>query len=133
MVSTLMVVSVLVLPGLLTAATELARRPAELPINRHVGEIARVLARQLLREAFALACLPYDAFISLEAIARTLARVLVSGRRLLEWRTASDAQRSAASGLASTYASMWILPIVAVVVTTELALRHPVALPWPGP
>ena len=132
-VSTLMVVSVLLLPGLLTAATALARRPAELPIDRHVWGIARVLARQLLRETFALACLPYDAFISLEAIARTFARVLVSGRRLLEWRTASDAQRSAASGLANTYASMWILPVVAAAVATELALRHPGALPVAGP
>ena len=128
-----MVFSVLLLPGLLTAASALARRPAELPLDRHVWGIARVFARQLLREAFALACLPYDAFISLEAIARTVARVLVSGRRLLEWRTASDAQRSAASGLASTYASMWILPVVAVVVATELALRHPGALPIAGP
>jgi len=82
-VSTLMVGSVLLLPGLLNAATALARRPVELPIDRHVWGIARVLGRQLLREAFALACLPYDAFISLEAIARTVGRVLVSGRRLL--------------------------------------------------
>ncbi len=132
-VSTLMVVSVLLLPGLLTAATELGRRPAELPMDRHVWGIARVLTRQLLREAFALACLPYDAFISLEAIGRTLARVLVSGRRLLEWRTASDAQRSAAAGLVSTYASMWILPVVAVAVATGLALRHPGGLPVAGP
>jgi cellobiose phosphorylase len=132
-ISTLVVISVLLLPGLLTAATELGRRPVELPIDRHVWGIARVLSRQLLREAFALACLPYDAFISLEAIGRTFTRVLVSGRRLLEWRTASDAQRSAAAGLGSTYASMWILPVTAAVVATGLALRSPGALPVAGP
>ena len=131
--STLMVLSILVLPGLLTATAELARRPTELPMDRHIGAIARALARQLLREAFALACLPYDAFISLEAILRTIGRVLVSGRRLLEWRTASDAQRGAQTGLAATYLSMWILPVTASVVATGLAMRHPGALPVAGP
>ena len=38
--------------------------------------------------------------VSCDAIARTRLRVLVTGRRLLEWRTARDAQRAATRGLA---------------------------------
>ena len=45
LVSTLMVVSVLLLPGLLTAATALARRPTELPIDSHVGGDRACLSR----------------------------------------------------------------------------------------
>ena len=70
--------------------------PADLPAGQHgrhglAGVRAPGAARGVLRSP----TLPYDAYISLEAIARTASRVLVTRRKLLEWRTASDAQRAA--------------------------------------
>jgi len=47
-------------------------------------------------DVFAIGWLPYDAYLSADAIARTAVRVLGTGRELLEWQTASDAQRGAA-------------------------------------
>ncbi|MDX2024039.1 MAG: glucoamylase family protein [Deltaproteobacteria bacterium] len=129
---TLIVVSIFALPGLLTAATDLARRPSDLPFNYHALSIARALARQLLRELFNLAMLPYDAFISIDAITRTGFRVLVSHKRLLQWRTASDAQRSAHADVAGTYVSMWSLPITAMVLAFVILQRNPEALPVAG-
>ncbi|HEY4884619.1 MAG TPA: glycosyltransferase family 2 protein, partial [Myxococcales bacterium] len=108
--SSAVVAAILVLPGLIAAAAELARRPTELPRSRHAREIAGTLARQLVREAFALACLPYEAFVSVGAILRTAGRLLFTHRRLLEWRTAADAQRSARTHFAGAYLSMWIAP-----------------------
>ena len=126
--STLTLVAILVLPGLLTAAAELARRPRDLPWGRHVREIARSLARQLLREAFALACLPHDAFIALSAIVRTAGRVLFTQRRLLEWRTASDAQAAARRSVGGSYATMWSAPLIAVAAALGLVAQDRVAL-----
>ena len=112
--ATLLVVGMYLLPALLTAAAELARQPADLSPAHHGREIVRGLARQIFREFFALACLPYDAYISLEAIGRTMARMLVTKRKLLEWRTAREAQRTARTQLSGFYISMWILPAIGV-------------------
>ncbi len=125
---TSVVTGVLLLPALMTAATELARRPAELGREQHGRLVLRTLWRQVMREGFALACLPYDAFISMDAIARTGARVLVTRRRLLEWRTASDAQRSARVDLGGFYISMWVLPAMAVAIALMLGMVRPHAL-----
>ena len=114
------VLAILLLPGLMAAAAELARRPREIAPGRHLGEIARTLGRQVVRELFGLVCLPYEAYVSASAIARTLVRLLVTKRRLLEWRTARDAQR-ARSALAGTYAAMWIAPGMALAVVLALA------------
>ena len=131
--TTLVVAGILLVPGLLAAAAELARRPSELPRHRHTREIAHTLARQLVREAFALACLPYDAFISLVAIVRTSARLVLTGRKLLEWRTAADAQRSARKSLAGAYVSQWIAPLAAAAVGAWLVLQESAALPLAAP
>ncbi len=128
LLSTLTVLAVLVLPGLLAAGAEVVRRPSERALAGHSREVAATLARQLLREAFALACLPHSAWLSITAIARTAVRVLVTRRHLLEWRTASDAQRSASTGLGGSYAVMLAAPVAAAVSAVLLAFRAPSAL-----
>jgi cyclic beta-1,2-glucan synthetase len=119
--ATLTVLTVLTLPGLLAAAADLLRRPSEAPALGHLRDVTRTLGRQLLREAFALACLPYEAFISVSAIVRTSGRILLSRRHLLEWRTASDAQRSALTSLPGSYRVMLAAPLAAVIVGGVLA------------
>lgn len=125
---TLAALGILLLPALLAAGNDLLRRPADMPLVRHGRDIAHAAARQIGREAFALATLPYDAFLCADAILRTLWRVHVSGRNLLEWRTARDAQRGAQAGVAGFYRSMWIAPALAAVATLGLALL-PARLP----
>jgi len=125
---TIAVTALLVLPGLLTAGGELARRPADFPYHQHVAAVMRTLGRQLLRELFALATLPYEAQVATAAIVRTSVRVIVTRRRLLEWRTARDAQRSARASLAGSYVEMWPSPAAALVVGALLVERQPGAL-----
>jgi hypothetical protein len=132
LVFTLIVIAMVVLPPLLTAATDLARRPGDLPLGQHGLLVSAGMARQMSRELFALASLPYDAVMSVEAIARTTWRVLVSKRNLLEWRTASDAQRTARTDLGGFYLSMWVLPVTAILVTLGLVVLHPQALAAAG-
>ena len=122
------VLAILLVPGLMAAAAELARRPTELSYGRHLSEIGKTLGRQVLREAFGLVCLPYEAWVSVTAIARVGVRVLVTRRRLLEWRTARDAQRARA-GLGGTYAAMWVAPATALGVGLALAASQRAS--WP--
>jgi cyclic beta-1,2-glucan synthetase len=119
---TLLVVGILLLPAILNGAADLTRRPADLPLDQHFRLVGDAISRQILQQAFTLACLPYEAFISLEAIGRTIVRMLITRRRLLEWRTARDAQRNARTDMAGFYLSMWIQPAVAFV--TALVLNY---------
>ncbi|HEY5937872.1 MAG TPA: glucoamylase family protein [Kofleriaceae bacterium] len=126
--ATITVGTIFILPGLLSAAAALARRSDDRPFGHHVRDTASSFARQVGRELFAIACLPYDALVSLDAIARTLLRLLVTRKKLLEWRTASDAERNASGGYLGSYGAMWICPAVAIATTGALFSLAPDAL-----
>ena len=123
---TLFVVAIAVVPGLLAVASGLARRSGELTWRRHLAVIGRDFGRQLTREFIALASLPHDAWLGIDAIARTVVRVLVTRRKLIEWRTASDAQRNARNDILGSYVAGWIAPIVALVTPLALLVPGPV-------
>ncbi|CAN5922791.1 glucoamylase family protein [soil metagenome] len=126
--ATLAVCAVLVVPALLTVATMLARPSKDRPRGDHVKDGIAAFVRQLGRELFSLACIPYDAVISLEAILRTALRLLVTRRKLLQWRTMSDAHRGARTGLVGAYISMWTCPVAALGIGSALVLHAPEAL-----
>ena len=65
------------LPGGLSALANAFRKPADLPWALHLRGVAGSCGRQLGQIFLTLAFLPYDAFISLDAVGRTLLRLLV--------------------------------------------------------
>ncbi|HEY1922661.1 MAG TPA: glucoamylase family protein, partial [Tepidisphaeraceae bacterium] len=122
---TLLVIGILLLPAILNGAADLTRRPADLPLDQHLRLVNDAISRQLLQQAFTLACLPYEAFISLEAIVRTSVRMAVTRRKLLEWRTARDAQRNERTDIWGFYLSMWVQPAIAILAALTLNLVRP--------
>jgi cellobiose phosphorylase len=74
-----------------------------------LGTDAVTSAQQL---ALAIVFLPHQAWISADAIARTLWRLFVSRRNLLEWQTASQTERNEASDALRLWRTM--LPAVAL-------------------
>ncbi|HEY1546780.1 MAG TPA: glucoamylase family protein, partial [Kofleriaceae bacterium] len=124
-----LVVATFALPSLLAAAVDASRPPPELDSRLHARTAMRQLVRSMSREAFALACLPVDAWLSIRAIARAVVRLWITKRKLLEWKTAADANRTAKTGLASTYVGMWIAPTLAVAIAVSLATDR-AAAPW---
>jgi len=129
----LLVLSIITLPAWLSAAVELFRKPREVSLTLHLRGLAGSFGRQLGQALLTFVFLPYDAFISLDAIGRTLARLLFTRKRLLEWQTASDAERAAHSGPAGFYATMWMAPLVALAGGSFLAWVRPAPLPFAAP
>jgi cyclic beta-1,2-glucan synthetase len=125
----LLVLAIITLPGLLAALVNLFRKPADLPWAMHLRGVAGSGARQLGQILLTLAFLPYDAFISLDAIGRTLLRLLVTHKRLLEWQTSGDSERATRADLTGFYATMWIAPIVALLSGFLLVASQPAQLP----
>jgi hypothetical protein len=124
----LLVVSIITLPGLLAALAGVFGKPADLPWAMHLRGAARSCGRQICQVFLTLAFLPYDAFISLDAIGKTLLRLLVTHKRLLEWQTSSDSERTTRADLAGFYATMWVAPAIAAATGLFLAALQPAQL-----
>jgi hypothetical protein len=123
--SLLLVVGIVALPGLLVALVNALRKPHDLPWKMHWRAVAGSAARQLGQIFLTLAFLAYDAFISVDAIGKTLVRLLVTRKRLLEWQTSSDSERTKRADFADFYATMWFAPGIALAAGLFLVLRHP--------
>jgi len=124
----LLVAAIIAFPGLLALGSAL-RKSADLPWALHLRGVADSGIRQLGQMFLTLAFLPYDAFISMDAIARTLLRLLVTRKRLLEWKTSSDSDLLTCTALASFYARMWIAPLVALASGIFLSIMRADQLP----
>ena len=126
---TLLVLAIVALPGLLATLVDAFRKPADLPWLMHLRAAAASGGRQFAQVFLTLAFLPYDALISLDAIGRTLVRLLFTRKRLLQWQTSSDSERTSGTGLAGFYATMWIAPIAALLGGLSLLWLQPTQMP----
>jgi cellobiose phosphorylase len=129
---TVVVLEALLLPAIVDIALDLVRPIGEASLAQHLRRVASDATRRLMQFVFSVACLPFEAWQNLDAIARTLWRILVSRRRLLEWTTSGSLERHDRNRLATTFGAMWPAPAAAIV-AFALLLQHPslrIALPW---
>ena len=129
---TLLALSIVLVPGLLSTAVEVFNKPQDLPLVLHLRGLAASCGRQFGQALLILVFLPYEAFMSVDAIVRTLLRLLMTRRRLLEWQTASEAERVARGDLAGFYGAMWIAPAAALSSGILLAELQPNQFPLAG-
>jgi cyclic beta-1,2-glucan synthetase len=129
---TVALLGILFLEPLLSALVSLVRKPRGLAMVAHATGVMRAALRRLVQTVVQLACLPHEAFYSMDAMGRTGWRMLVTHRRLLEWspsdqpsylRAGSDA-RTVVPGcvrdLLQTVGRMAIGPVLALVLATVL-------------
>ncbi|MDD4963628.1 MAG: glucoamylase family protein [Gallionella sp.] len=123
----LLVIAIIAFPGLLTLSN-MFHKSKDLPWSVHWRGVWDAGVRQLGQMALTLVFIPYDAYVSTNAIAKTLLRLLVTRKRLLEWKTSSDAELGLRTDLASCFTRMWIAPVIALGSALFLALTHPTHL-----
>ncbi len=134
---TAVVVGILLVPFVIASLSDLTGKPDEVPFGQHLAVVDRAARRHLVQALLALAFLPYEAFFCLDAIVRTIGRMLITHRRLLEWSTSSDVDRALEqhdrTDLLASYRSMGIAPAIAAAAWIGVSLTHPVALAIAGP
>ncbi len=130
---TLAVIGILLIPPLVASVLELFRKPDDVLLRQHLVAAVRSTGRHVTQAAFTLVCLPYEAFYSLDAMVRTIWRMLITHKRLLEWSPSGDTDRNRRDNLFASYRSMWIAPVIAAAAVIFLALSRPVALAVAGP
>jgi cyclic beta-1,2-glucan synthetase len=129
--------AVLFVPPLLATLVSLLRKPEELRLRQHVASVVPAAGTSLGQATLVLACLPYEALFSLDAVLRTLWRLGVTRRHLLEWQASSETARSVAgdavTDLLRTAQRMWVGPMLAVLTLVGLGLYRPLALAVAAP
>ena len=138
---TLAVIGIILIPPLIASLLDLFRKPEDVLIGQHLAAALRSAGGHFAQAAFTLACLPYEAFFSLDAILRTNWRIFVSRKRLLEWNPSGGSggpERDDRTGFAASCRSMWIAPVIAIAAAVYLvestaatrAVAGPVLLLW---
>ena len=130
---TFFVLAVVGVVPLLTVFGDLVRKPADLPLLTHLNVTANTLGKGLVQCLCTFVFLPYEAYISTDAIVRTLMRMLWTKTKMLEWKTSSDATLGATTDLAGFFRSMWFGPATAVLAILLLTLFNPLVLLVAGP
>ena len=129
---TLAVVGIVMIPSLAASLLDLSRKSGDVNLAQHLAATAHASGRHFSRAAFSFACLPHEAHSSLDAILRTIRR-LIFRRRLLEWSPAGDGAGDRPAGLAAYLRVMWAAPTLAVATLAGLAYLRPEALTTAGP
>ncbi|MGF1614974.1 MAG: GH36-type glycosyl hydrolase domain-containing protein [Gammaproteobacteria bacterium] len=130
---TLAVLGVLLIPSMLGALLDVLRKPHDMRLGQHLAAASRAAGQRFIQTGSALAMLPHEAFYSLGAILRTIGRLLVTHRRLLEWNPSGDQEQLSRTDLAASFRAMWLVPVLAAGTAITLAAVNPAALLVAGP
>jgi len=129
------IAALLTVPVVLGALAEI-RRGAPGRAWRPVLEAATHGARlEAARWALGLTFLAHQGLVALDAVGRTLYRLFVSRRKLLEWTSAAHAARAAGDtlGVADACRQMVEAPVAATILAAAVALLAPASLPAAAP
>lgn len=89
-------------------STEIFQRPARVTWKLYLGKIRSDLKINTVQAITTFLFLPHHAYISVDAIIRTLWRILISKKNLLEWTSASQTERESGAGLREYWKMMCI-------------------------
>ena len=76
-----------------------------------IGGIIGVIYRSLIT----IGCLPYKAYVSFVSICKTIYRMTISHKHMLEWMTSEEAEKNAKNNLLNYYKIMWVNIVFAIV------------------
>ena len=130
------VLAVLIIPAALPVLAGLLPRRRGISKRSHIRAVATDVAIAAAHVALGLTFLAHQAVLMADAIGRTLARLWVTRRNLLEWTTASQTKGSLDRDLAGFYRELaGGVVLAAVIGALVLALKPaaiPVAIPFVG-
>ena len=135
---TTFILATLSIPALIPFLTGLSPRLGGISKRSHIRGVLSDLALGGAQIGLTVSLLAYQAWLMSDAVLRTLGRVFITRRNLLEWLTAAQAKHSVNLDLLGIFGRMWgsvllaIVAFVAVVLERHTALRAamPFVLLW---
>jgi cyclic beta-1,2-glucan synthetase len=121
------IVIIIALPALLMVGTAIVPRRAGIDLRSHLWALRNDVWLAASQIVLLIAFLAHQAWLMLDAIARTLFRLSVSRRDLLQWVTAAQANLSPRLSPASAYGHMWGAIALTSVAAMLVGRLHPAA------
>jgi cyclic beta-1,2-glucan synthetase len=129
----LFVAAMLAFPVYARAATNLVLYPPGGVWKSHLLSVLTDIRVGTMQIGFTLTTVAHQAFLAIDAIARTLFRKLISHRHLLEWTPAAQVEASGDHGFGSFVRFMWPASSLAVIILALVLWIRPAALPFAAP
>jgi cyclic beta-1,2-glucan synthetase len=124
MMWTMVVLAAIAFPWVFSLLLAIVRPPRDqswLAYYAAVGRDAAVSAQQFV---LAVTFLPHQAVVSADAIIRTLVRLTITHRKLLEWQTASQVERAMSRSRVEVWRRMWPVVVISVVLAAVVLFRE---------
>ena len=109
-------------PWIFSLLLAVLRPPFDKSWRAYYGAIGRDAVTSVQQLALAIVFLPHQAIVSADAIGRTLWRLGLTRRHLLEWQTSSQSEREVATGAGAAWRAMWPAVALATIVLGIIAL-----------
>ena len=123
----------LYVPPLAASLVDLFRKSEDLTWSTHLRFSTETIRRHFARLPIVLACLPYEAWYSVDAIVRTLWRTMISRRHLLQWQPFSEVDQSLPDSMFAEWRRMAVAPLFAIGLGVAIFLLRPMTLPFALP
>ena len=115
-------------PALFSLADSVVFRPHHVRFATYVHTVLADFQQDVTRVLLALASLPYQAWLASDAVVRALWRQFISGRNLLEWETAADAEKRAGTTVRAFAKAMGPSAVIAGALLIAVSMHHPLRL-----
>src|SRR3984893_19463104 len=125
------VMATIVLPTLIPAAAAVVSRRIGLTTRSYLGALGADLRLALAQSALMIISLAHHTWLMGDAIARTLIRLFVTRRHLLEWGTAAQAKTGPRLDLLGFYRQMAGAVVIAVLAITVAGAGGHANANWP--
>ena len=124
---TLFIIGAVLLPSLSISTWDIIKKPEEISLVQHLKNVFRNTSTDVIKSFFTMVCLPFEAYISMDAIFRTIWRILFSHKNLLEWNPSGFATKQH-ENLFTLYKSMWFAPLFSIALFILLLNLFPHAI-----
>ncbi|HVD96839.1 MAG TPA: glucoamylase family protein [Cytophagaceae bacterium] len=125
---TITVTGMIAAPIVITSLWDIIKKPKDVALLYHIHNSINNTLDMLGKTLFAFICFPYEAHSNLKAILRTLWRMFITKRKLLEWNPFANEERSNPTTLKAYYRTMWSEPFLALAVFVYLGIFAPLKL-----
>lgn len=122
------VVGIVLLPTICASLVSMGFQRGERACVQHLDQSLRAAGTGAAQGFLTLAFLPFEACVSADAILRTIVRMLFTRRKMLEWTTASDAERDGSRHLWGSVRTLGIAPLLAIGLWIVLQVWRPDAV-----
>jgi cyclic beta-1,2-glucan synthetase len=125
---TISVVLIVVLPSLLSYLWNILKKPDEIERAQHFRNVVKDTSKSIFQSLFSLLCLPYEALVSMDAMIRSLWRMYISKKNLLQWNPSGNGEKNTET-IATTFRQMWFSPAFALATGAWLLAFVPSSFP----